>query len=99
MPATLPATSTATSTATENFQRYYEEAGPDYGAWSPSFNMHFGFFPLGHAQIPSHFRRIRPPKNDPRPLEQHPRPDPLALRWLSRRSARLLHRQRNAHLT
>ena len=47
MPATLTATSTATSTATENFQRYYEEAGPDYGAWSPSFNMHFGFFRPG----------------------------------------------------
>ena len=28
----------------DNFQRYYEEAGPDYAAWSPHFNMHFGFF-------------------------------------------------------
>jgi hypothetical protein len=27
----------------EKFQRYYEEAGPDYAAWSPHFNMHFGF--------------------------------------------------------
>ncbi len=29
------------------FQRYYEEAGPDYAAWSPNFNMHFGFFRWG----------------------------------------------------
>jgi SAM-dependent methyltransferase len=28
----------------DRFQRYYEEAGPDYAAWSPAFNMHFGFF-------------------------------------------------------
>jgi MPBQ/MSBQ methyltransferase len=31
----------------ETFQRYYEEAGPDYAAWSPAFNMHFGFFRWG----------------------------------------------------
>lgn len=30
-----------------SFQRYYEEAGPDYAAWSPNFNMHFGFFRAG----------------------------------------------------
>lgn len=30
-----------------DFQRYYEEAGPDYAAWSPHFNMHFGFFRWG----------------------------------------------------
>ena len=36
-----------TSTTAVNFQRYYEEAGPDYAAWSPNFNMHFGFFRLG----------------------------------------------------
>ena len=30
-----------------SFQRYYEEAGPDYAAWSPRFNMHFGFFRRG----------------------------------------------------
>lgn len=23
--------------------RHYTEAGPDYGTWSPSFNMHFGY--------------------------------------------------------
>ena len=27
--------------------RYYEEAGQDYGAWSPDFNMHFGYFRWG----------------------------------------------------
>ena len=31
----------------DSFQRYYEEAGPDYAAWSPHFNMHFGFFRRG----------------------------------------------------
>jgi hypothetical protein len=30
-----------------NLQRYYEEAGPDYAAWSSHFNMHFGFFRWG----------------------------------------------------
>lgn len=30
-----------------SFQRYYEEAGPDYAAWSAAFNMHFGFFHWG----------------------------------------------------
>ena len=29
------------------FQRYYAEAGPDYLAWSPNFNMHFGYFRRG----------------------------------------------------
>ena len=37
----------ATETDRAAFQRYYEEAGPDYAAWSPHFNMHFGFFRLG----------------------------------------------------
>jgi MPBQ/MSBQ methyltransferase len=26
---------------------YYEAAGPDYAAWSPVFNMHFGYFRRG----------------------------------------------------
>lgn len=26
---------------------YYEEAGPDYAAWSANFNMHFGYFAAG----------------------------------------------------
>jgi SAM-dependent methyltransferase len=25
-------------------EQYYSEAGPDYAAWSPEFNMHFGFW-------------------------------------------------------
>ena len=31
----------------DSFQRYYAEAGPDYAAWSASFNMHFGYFRRG----------------------------------------------------
>jgi MPBQ/MSBQ methyltransferase len=38
---------TETSTTSAEFQRYYEEAGPDYAAWSAAFNMHFGFFHWG----------------------------------------------------
>jgi len=46
--ATAPAVSTtATAASADHFQRYYEEAGPDYAAWSPHFNMHFGFFRWG----------------------------------------------------
>ena len=38
--------------ATENspqigLEQYYSEAGPDYAAWSPEFNMHFGFYRAG----------------------------------------------------
>jgi len=49
MQATLTSTTpeTAASTSAERFQRYYQEAGPDYAAWSPRFNMHFGFFRRG----------------------------------------------------
>lgn len=49
MPAlqtSVPAATTATAISV-SFQRYYEEAGPDYAAWSPAFNMHFGFFRWG----------------------------------------------------
>ena len=28
-------------------EQYYEEAGPDYAAWSQAFNMHFGYFRRG----------------------------------------------------
>ncbi len=28
----------------EKIVQYYEEAGPDYESWSPSFNMHFGWY-------------------------------------------------------
>jgi SAM-dependent methyltransferase len=38
----IPETASATA-----FQRYYEEAGPDYASWSQHFNMHFGYFRSG----------------------------------------------------
>lgn len=44
-------TAAATSATSVNFQRYYEEAGPDYAAWSPHFNMHFGFFRWGMSLL------------------------------------------------
>jgi MPBQ/MSBQ methyltransferase len=28
-------------------EQYYSEAGPDYAAWSPEFNMHFGYWRTG----------------------------------------------------
>ena len=28
-------------------EQYYSEAGPDYAAWSPEFNMHFGYYSAG----------------------------------------------------
>lgn len=31
----------------QNIIDYFEAAGLDYGAWSPSFNMHFGYFRWG----------------------------------------------------
>jgi MPBQ/MSBQ methyltransferase len=30
-----------------SLEEYYSEAGPDYAAWSPEFNMHFGFYRAG----------------------------------------------------
>ena len=47
MTTALAAIAPALEKASDNFQRYYEEAGPDYAAWSPHFNMHFGFFRRG----------------------------------------------------
>ena len=47
MAATLTVTSESNASSTGSFQRYYQEAGPDYSAWSPHFNMHFGFFRKG----------------------------------------------------
>jgi MPBQ/MSBQ methyltransferase len=47
MAATLAPAAVATAGTTDDFQRYYAEAGPDYAAWSPHFNMHFGFFRWG----------------------------------------------------
>ena len=31
----------------ERLIAYYENAGPDYGAWSSGFNMHFGYYRPG----------------------------------------------------
>ncbi len=31
----------------DDIVRYFEVAGPDYAAWSPSFNMHFGYWERG----------------------------------------------------
>jgi ubiquinone/menaquinone biosynthesis C-methylase UbiE len=47
MPALQTPLLTSTQTHSVSFQRYYEEAGPDYASWSPGFNMHFGFFRWG----------------------------------------------------
>ena len=47
MADTLTAIPIAATLPDDSFQRYYEEAGPDYAAWSPHFNMHFGFFRRG----------------------------------------------------
>ena len=47
MPARLAAPPAATAANRASFQRYYEEAGPDYAAWSSRYNMHFGFFRWG----------------------------------------------------
>jgi MPBQ/MSBQ methyltransferase len=47
MPELTTALPGATTANPDSFQRYYEEAGPDYAAWSPNFNMHFGFFRWG----------------------------------------------------
>jgi SAM-dependent methyltransferase len=44
MSTTLTAIASSVENTADSFQRYYEEAGPDYAAWSPHFNMHFGFF-------------------------------------------------------
>jgi MPBQ/MSBQ methyltransferase len=30
-----------------SLEQYYSEAGPDYGAWSRDFNMHFGYYRAG----------------------------------------------------
>src|SRR5215472_10272044 len=30
-----------------SLEQYYSEAGPDYAAWRPEFNMHFGYYRAG----------------------------------------------------
>jgi ubiquinone/menaquinone biosynthesis C-methylase UbiE len=46
-PADKKATAGTTGAALANLISFYEEAGPDYFAWSKKFNMHFGFFRFG----------------------------------------------------
>lgn len=45
--AHTPAATATAAASQDSFQRYYEEAGPDYQAWSAGFNMHFGYFRRG----------------------------------------------------
>jgi ubiquinone/menaquinone biosynthesis C-methylase UbiE len=47
MADTITVLSLAPALSENRFQRYYEEAGPDYAAWSPHFNMHFGYYRPG----------------------------------------------------
>ena len=47
MTALLEVTPATTAADPDSFQRYYAEAGPDYAAWSPYYNMHFGFYQPG----------------------------------------------------
>ena len=36
----------------ERLIAYYENAGPDYGAWSSGFNMHVGYYRAGLNPFP-----------------------------------------------
>src|SRR5579863_7875834 len=47
MTALLEVTPATTAADPDSFQRYYAEAGPDYAACSPYYNMHFGFYQPG----------------------------------------------------
>lgn len=42
-----PEPDVAVDAALQRVIDYYEAAGPDYAAWSPAFNMHFGYFRRG----------------------------------------------------
>jgi hypothetical protein len=53
MTESLTAASAESAVSSASFQRYYEEAGPDYAAWSEHFNMHFGFFSRGDEPVQS----------------------------------------------
>jgi SAM-dependent methyltransferase len=46
-PLMVPAVGAAGHSKAIGLEQYYSEAGPDYGAWSRPFNMHFGFFRWG----------------------------------------------------
>ncbi len=43
MPVTKPLPA-ASAVPKISLEQYYREAGPDYGAWSREFNMHFGYY-------------------------------------------------------
>lgn len=45
--AVVPAVVFAHPTSRIGLEQYYSEAGPDYAAWSPEFNMHFGYYRVG----------------------------------------------------
>lgn len=78
--ALLQTPTQAASSATHvTFQRYYEEAGPDYATWSPHFNMHFGYY-----------RRGMNPFNREAMLEQMNHEVMKRLRLSRERSARVL---------
>jgi len=40
-------TTLQSTTKHQKIIEYYEEAGLDYAAWSPQFNMHFGYWKWG----------------------------------------------------
>jgi MPBQ/MSBQ methyltransferase len=44
---TEPVTPLATAAPSPALDQYYSEAGPDYAAWSPAYNMHFGYYRRG----------------------------------------------------
>lgn len=46
-PVSAPAAEMTGNREAIGLEQYYSEAGPDYAAWSKSFNMHFGFFCWG----------------------------------------------------
>ena len=45
--ATAAASAMAPQKPRVGLEEYYREAGPDYAAWSPAFNMHFGYYQAG----------------------------------------------------
>jgi SAM-dependent methyltransferase len=47
MPTLLKSVPAKAKSTPVSFQRYYQEAGPDYAAWSTNFNMHFGYYRHG----------------------------------------------------
>jgi MPBQ/MSBQ methyltransferase len=46
-----PSAAVAPSAPPIGLEQYYEEAGPDYAAWSPEFNMHFGYYRAGRNPL------------------------------------------------